>query len=316
MHKKVFANQQALDNASLQRHAQELGLNMARFAASMTSPKLAAAIDADLAQAAKLGANGTPAFFVNGVSLSGAVPFDQFKVLIDQQLAKAEALVAKGTPRAKVYDAIMKTAKTELAAAPAPPGQAPPEAGPEADQKVWKVEVGSSPSRGPKNAPLTLVIFSDYECPFCTRVEPTIKQVEKDYPGKVRVVWKDAPLPNHRNAKGAAAAAPAAGEQGKFWEMHDKLFENQRELTRPSLEQYAQQLGLDMDRFKAALDGNKFAPAIESDMKQGATLEVQGTPATFINGRKIPGAYPYETFKKIVDQELAKTGRVAARRKG
>jgi protein-disulfide isomerase len=136
------------------------------------------------------------------------------------------------------------------------------------------------------------------------------------------VVWKNFPLSFHPNAKPAANAALAAGEQGKFWEMHDKLFANQQQLDRATYEKYAGELGLNMGKFKAALDANKFDAQIDAETKEGAAVDVSGTPATFVNGRKIGGAYPYEVFKKVVDQEMAKAGgkgNVAAaerRRKG
>ena len=102
-----------------------------------------------------------------------------------------------------------------------------------------------------------MIIFSDFQCPFCRRVEPTLTQIEKEYAGKVRFVWKNYPLPFHNNAEPAAEAAMAAGAQGKFWEMHDKLFENQQALDRAEPEKYAQELGLNMAKFKADLDGNE-----------------------------------------------------------
>jgi protein-disulfide isomerase len=313
MHGKLFANQQNLDRATFEKLAGELKLDLPRFKAALDAEKHKADIQADTAQAAKMGAAGTPAFFINGVFLSGAQPFDNFKSRIDEEIKKADALVAKGIPKAKLYDTIMKAAKTEVSAAPAQAQAEPP--GPEQDTKVWKVEPGDAPSRGPKNAPVTLVLFSDFQCPFCKRVEPTITQLEKEYPGKIRVVWKNMPLEFHQHAKPAAAAALAAGEQGKFWEMHAKLFENQTALDRPNLEKYAQELGLDVAKFKAAMDSDKLGAKIQSDMKEAAAVEVNGTPATFVNGRKIGGAYPYDTFKKLVDQELAKGGRVAADRR-
>jgi protein-disulfide isomerase len=202
-----------------------------------------------------------------------------------------------------------------VSAAPAA-GQAQAEpAGPEVDTKVWPVSAGDSPAKGPKNAPITVVVFSDFQCPFCSRVEPTLTKLDSDYPGKIRFVWKNFPLSFHQNAKPAAMAALAAGEQGKFWEMHDKLFANQTALDRASLEKYAGELHLDLGKFKAALDSNKYEAQIAADMKEGSAADVSGTPASFINGRKIGGAYPYDTFKKIVDQELSKKGTVAERRR-
>ena len=178
--------------------------------------------------------------------------------------------------------------------------------GPEADTKVYPVKPGDAPSKGPANAPLVLVVFSDFQCPFCKRVEPTLAEMEKHYAGKVRVVWKNYPLPFHNNAEPAAEAAMAADAQGKFWPMHDRLFENNTALDRESLENYAAAIGLDLPRFRAELDGGRYKARVDADKQEGSELGVVGTPAVFINGRKIAGAYPFETFQKIADAELEK----------
>ncbi|HVU52107.1 MAG TPA: thioredoxin domain-containing protein [Polyangia bacterium] len=312
MHDKIFADQQHMDRPTYEKYAQELGLNMAKFKAALDSEKGKELIKADSDSGAKIGARGTPAFFINGKFLSGAQPFEMFKAKIDDELKNAEAMVAKGTPKAKVYDVLMKEAKTEVPAAPA----AAAEKGPEEDKTIFKVADGSSHSKGAKNAALDVVIFSDFQCPFCGRVEPTLKQMEKEYGGKVRFTWKNYPLPFHPNAQPAAEAAMAAGAQGKFWEMHDKLFANQQSLDRATYEKYAQELGLDMAKFKADLDANKYKDAIDAEQKEGTAVGVTGTPAVFINGRKISGAYPFETFKKIADEELAKKGGTKLAHKG
>jgi protein-disulfide isomerase len=310
MHDKIFADQQHMDRPTYEKYAQELSLNMGKFKAALDAEKGKEAIQEDAAAGGKIGARGTPAFFINGKFLSGAQPFEMFKTKIDDELKNAEAMVAKGTPKAKVYDALMKDAKAEVPAAPAGGGE---EKGPEQDKTIYKVAAGSSQAKGAKSPALDVIIFSDFQCPFCSRVEPTLKQMEKEYAGKVRFTWKNYPLPFHNNAMPAAQAAMAAGAQGKFWEMHDKLFANQQALDRPNLEKYAQELGLDMNKFKADLDSGKYKDVIEAETKEGSAVGVQGTPAVFINGRKIAGAYPWETFKKIADEELAKKpgGKVA-----
>jgi protein-disulfide isomerase len=315
MHDKIFADQAHMDRATYEKYAQELGLNMGKFKAALDASKGKEAIEADSAAGGKIGARGTPAFFINGKFLSGAQPFEAFKAKIDEELKTADALVAKGTPKAKVYEALMKDAKTEVPAAPAQAqGE---EKGPEQDKTVFKVEAGNAPAKGSKGAPLQVVIFSDFQCPFCSRVEPTLKQMEKEYGGKMHMAWKNYPLPFHQNAEPAAEAAMAAGAQGKFWEMHDKLFANQQALDRASLEKYAQELGLDMAKFKADLDSQKYKEQIQSDTKEGQAVGVNGTPAVFINGRKINGAYPWDTFKKVADEELAKKeGGHAAKKHG
>jgi protein-disulfide isomerase len=304
MHDKIFANQQTMDRPTYEKYAQELGLNMGKFKASLDAEKGKDAIQADATGGGKIGARGTPAFFINGKFLSGAQPFEMFKAKIDEEVKTAEALVAKGTPKAKVYEVLMKDAKSEVAAAPA--GGGGEEKGPEQDKTIFKVAAGSSYSKGAKNPALDVVIFSDFQCPFCSRVEPTLKQMEKEYGSKVRFTWKNYPLPFHNNAEPAAEAAMAAGAQGKFWEMHDKLFANQQSLDRPSLDKYAQELGLNMAKFKADLDASKYKSTIEAETKEGSAIGVTGTPAVFINGRKISGAYPFDTFKKIADEELSK----------
>jgi protein-disulfide isomerase len=315
MHDKIFADQAHMDRPTYEKYAEELGLNMGKFKAALDANKGKEAIEADAAAGNKIGARGTPAFFINGKFLSGAQPFEMFKAHIDEELKNADGMIAKGTPKAKIYEALMKDAKTEVPAAPAAAAQGE-EKGPEQDKTVYKVAAGDSHAKGSKNAPLEMVIFSDFQCPFCGRVEPTLKQVEKEYEGKVRFVWKNYPLPFHNNAEPAAEAAMAAGAQGKFWEMHDKLFANQTALDRPNLEKLAQELGLDMTRFKADLDSQKYKSTIEAETKEGQAVGVNGTPAVFINGRKISGAYPFDTFKKIADEELAKKegGKVAKRK--
>jgi protein-disulfide isomerase len=304
MHDKLFADQQHEDRATFDKYAQELGLNMGKFKAALDAQKGKEAIEADAAAGGKIGARGTPAFFVNGKFLSGAQPYEVFKAKIDEELKNADAMIAKGTPKSKVYDALMKDAKTEVAAAPAQAQGG--EKTPEQDETVYKVAAGNAPAKGSKNAPLQVVIFSDFQCPFCKRVEPQLSQLEKEYGSKVHMTWKNYPLPFHNNAEPAAEAAMAANAQGKFWQMHDKLFENNTALDRPSLEKYAQELGLDMAKFKADLDAQKYKDQIAADTKEGQAVGVNGTPAVFINGRKINGAYPWDTFKNIADDELAK----------
>ena len=158
----------------------------------------------------------------------------------------------------------------------------------------FRAEIKGAPMKGAKDAPVTIVQWSDFQCPFCSRVEPTINKVMDDYKGKVRVVWRDLPLPFHPNALPSAIAARAAGEQGKFWEMHDKLFADQAHEDRATFEKYAQELGLNMGKFKAALDAQKGKEAIEADAAAGGKIGAHGTPAFFVNGKFLSGAQPYE----------------------
>jgi len=297
MHDKLFANQKALTRPSLEKYAEELGLNMGKFRQALDSGKFRAQVEADSSAGSAVGANGTPTFFINGRQLVGAQPFESFKAAIDEELARADKALASGVKAENLYAHLMDNLP---AAAPAA-AQAEP-----AEPPVQKIEVGKAPAKGPANAPITIVAFSDFECPFCGRVLPTLKQVEDEYKGKVRIAFKHQPLPFHANAKPAAAAAMAAHEQGKFWEMHDKLFANQRALDRTSLEKYAEELKLDMGKFKAALDSGKYNAQIEADSAEGMRVGANGTPTFFINGRTVVGAVPFDNFKRVIDEELKK----------
>jgi protein-disulfide isomerase len=169
------------------------------------------------------------------------------------------------------------------------------------------------PVRGPANAKLTVVLFSDFECPFCSRVEPSLKQLEEAYPGQVRIVWKHLPLPMHASAMPAALAAEAAREQGKFWPMHDLLIANQRALAPADLDRYARQLGLDARRFKASQSGKLAQDRIDQDKAQATSLNATGTPNMFFNCRQVVGAQPYAQLKAVADDELKKVDGLLAK---
>jgi len=169
---------------------------------------------------------------------------------------------------------------------------------------------GDSPSIGPKDAKVTLLHYFDYQCPFCTKVGPALDQIAKDYTDSVRIVFKMHPLSMHPNAMPAAEAAMAAAAQGKFLEMHRKLFENQQKLTRETFLSLAQEIGLDVGRFTKDLDAHTYQAAIQKDVKEAEDIGASGTPASFINGRYLSGAKPFAAFKDIIDEELgwAKAG--------
>jgi protein-disulfide isomerase len=169
-----------------------------------------------------------------------------------------------------------------------------------------KIATADSPAQGPANAPIELVEFSDFQCPFCYRAHPTVKQVMDTYSGKVRFVYRNYPLPNHPNARPAAEAAQCANEQGQFWPYHDRLFADQSKLSDADLKASAAALGLDAGRFNACVDSHKYQARVEADTKAGNDAGVNGTPAFFINGRLLSGAQPFDEFKKIIDEELTR----------
>jgi protein-disulfide isomerase len=158
---------------------------------------------------------------------------------------------------------------------------------------------------GPKNAPITIIEFTDYECPFCGRVRPTITQIMDKYKGKVRYVLRDYPLPFHGNAKKASEAAHCAGDQKKYWEMNKLLFQNQKTLGVGELKKYAKDIGLNTGKFDKCLDSGKYTKKVDENQAYGSKVGVNGTPAFFINGIVLSGAQPVGAFTEIIDAELA-----------
>jgi protein-disulfide isomerase len=289
----LWARNGKLDDQDLDGVAAAAGLNVALTAKAIQTHKYKALIDQDVDLADEIMASGTPHFFINGVRLVGAQPLEKFHEVIDAQLAIAKAEIAKGTPAAKVYDALQKDAKS------APPPE----------KKTIAAPTKDSPSRGPATAKVTVQIIADFQCPFCKRVNPTLKDLDAAYPGKLRFVWRNKPLPMHANAPLAAEAAMEAFAQkgsAGFWKMHDLMFANLGEqpdaLERPSLERYAVAAGLDPAKFAASLDGHTHKAFVDADSKVVDDAGITGTPAFVINGYYISGAQPLSKFKKIVDR--------------
>jgi protein-disulfide isomerase len=166
------------------------------------------------------------------------------------------------------------------------------------------IDLGASVIKGSNAAPVTVVVFSDFECPYCKKAKDRIADLEAANAGKVRFVFKHRPLPFHESARLYARAAEAASAQGKFWAMHDRLFSAEKRPDRATLEAYAAELGLDLNRFKRDLDSKETEARIKADEALADRLEVKGTPTFFINGRRITGAQPTATIQAVIDEEL------------
>jgi protein-disulfide isomerase len=305
MHDLLFELSPNLDRRALEQAAGKLGLDAAAFGAGLDSGKNDVRIDRDQSLVTALGATGTPTFFVNGRLLVGAVPFESFKSVIDEELARADALVRTGTPAVAVYDKLIENGATRALAPPAPPAPAGPSP---AHVRVR----ADDPVRGPRAAKVTIVLFSDFQCPFCARVEPTLKTVLEKYGKNVRLVWKHNPLPMHPAALPAAIAAEAAHQQGKFWEMHDAMFGDQQNLSPAHYDLWARDRRLDMARFRAAVESRSGLGRIEEDQKLAASVGVNGTPTMFINCRPLVGAQPFEQFRTLIDEEIQKANTLIA----
>ena len=155
--------------------------------------------------------------------------------------------------------------------------------------------------RGPKDALITIIEVSEFQCPYCKKASNTMEQVFNTYPGKIKHVFKHMPLDFHQKAQKAAEASECAREQGKFWEMHDMLFENQKNLEISDLKEYAKDLNLDAKKFNSCLDSGKYVDKIKAQTKEAQDFGVSGTPGFFINDHFLGGAYPIEEFTKIID---------------
>ena len=293
-HDKLFDSQPKLEDADLETVARAIGIDPAKVDAAIKNKTYAKGIGDDGNLGDDVQASGTPHFFINGHRLVGAVAYDKFKAAVDAEMTKAEGLVRSGIARTAIYDTIMKDGKSA----------------PEPEKKAVAASAGAAPFRGAANAKVVIQEFSDFQCPFCSRAEPTIDEVLKAYPGKVKVVWRNLPLPFHQHAELAAEAAREVfvqkGSEG-FSKMRELLFKHQADvdgLTRTALEGYAATLGLDLKKFGKALDDHTHAPAIEADKKAANDAGINGTPSFTIGAYYLSGAQPLPKFKKLVDRAL------------
>jgi protein-disulfide isomerase len=306
--REAFRNQAQLSPASYETWAEDAGVDRASFRRLVDAHAGAAKFDADHAVAQRVGVQGTPAFFVNGVHLSGAQPIEKFEAIFEVEKPKAIARIAEGTPQDGVYAAMARenfkmpsqTDATDDAK----------------DEVVWSVPVGTSPVRGSKTALVTLVEFGDFQCPFTKRVQPTLDQLRATYGDKLRIVWKDEALPFHPRAHPAAELAREAraqkGDAG-FWAAHDALFASQPNLDDAALDGVAQRAGLDLGKVHAAIKGQRYKSSMAADEDLAEDVQASGTPHFFVNGRRLAGLQPLEKLTALIDAELAKAqAKVAA----
>jgi protein-disulfide isomerase len=290
-HDALFASQPKLDDVDLEGVAKTLGLNVSRAKASIKNNTYEKTIDGDVDLADDMQASGTPHFFVNGRRLVGAQPLEKFKEIIDEEIPKAKALIASGTPAANVYEALTKNGK----------------GAPDPETRVVSPAPAGAPFKGAANAKVTIQVFSDFQCPFCARLEPVLTKIVKNYGTQVKLVWRDNPLPFHKNAPLAAEAAREAfkqkGQMG-FWTMHDALFAHQSTLERSDLLTYAAEQKLDETAFAAALDAHTHKSATDDDIEAASNAKISGTPTCVINGYFLSGAQPYGKFKKLIERAL------------
>ncbi|MFQ5718962.1 MAG: DsbA family protein [Acidobacteriota bacterium] len=283
MHNLLLDNQRALKRDNLVAYAGQIGLDVPAFEAALDSGRFTAPVQAGQQTAARIGATATPYFFVNGRTLRGAQPLPAFTRLIDEELG--------GKLKPTRWIARVETPKKQQRPAEDP-------------NKRYDIDVADSIARGPANAPVTIVEFTDYQCPFCGRAQSTVQEILKAYPDNVRLVVKNMPLDFHGQARSAAVAAVAASKQDKYWEYRALLFANQRTLGEDKFVEFARQVGLDMDRWQADRKDPGLMAMVNRDVKQAAQVGVRGTPTFFVNGKKMVGAQPFTSFKAAIDANL------------
>lgn len=306
----LFQNQRSLTVPNLVEWAEQVGVDGDSFRARSVSAGVLDHVLADVKLADRIGATGTPAFRINGSTLSGAMPIEAFRELIDAELSATAELLRQGVPAKELY---ARRVAVNLKVEPEQANEE--EAMPEEDTSIWRVPVDGAPSRGAPDALVTMVEFTEFECPFCALVESTLAELLRRHMGQLRIVFRH--LPFHEHAEPAAQLAiEARAQRGDkaFFQAAERLFAKQQHLDRETLFAIARELGLDLRRVQAALDRHKHRAVIEADEALADALDVQATPQFFINGRRLVGAQPIDRFETVIAERLAEAERLVAER--
>ncbi len=318
MHRRLFAQGGQFDRPTLRAHAEALGLDVSRFLDDLDTGAHSGRRIRHRRQAKTLGVAGLPASFVNGMYLPGYADEATWHGVIDQEIRRARELTQQGTPRAQIYDAFMASASTRrVGAAPGekklrekldakPAASLDPTSLVAPDgNKRYAVRVGDGPATGSPTAPVEVVMFFDFRCPYCRRAwSQELGVLVRSQPDGVRLGVRQLPLPIHPTARGAALAALAADRQGRFWGMFDALVAHDGDLGRSNFVAYAEQLGLDHDRFLADLGDPALAAQIDADVALANLVGVTGTPGFFVNGRYHSG-FSLGAMTGMVEEEQA-----------
>lgn len=298
-HDLVFSGE-GIDPDTIRDYARQIGLDLDRVERELATLEHAAAVRRDLRVAKRLKLTSTPVFFINGRLLAGARPKHIFQHFIEQELELAERLGDEGVKAANLYEYETQWGYTAIKYE-----------GEEAEldeDSVYPVPIDDSPTRGPENAPITIIAFSDFQCPFCAKGHETMEVLRAQYGQELRFVFKHFPLPGHPYGALASRASFAAMEAGKFWEFHDAVFALGGRYDGEDLLEIGNKLGIPRDKLEAAISTEANDARIEADIEMGIRLRLSGTPAYFINGRPIVGALPLMDFRMLIAEELERVG--------
>jgi len=275
MHDMLLSHGGEVTEEVLLEYAKQLGLHKKRFKKALHNHTFRDGIIKQIMEAKGFGVTSAPTFFINGRKLVGSRKVNEFRRIINGELGIAQ----------------------RVPVSPRQPGSPPA-------PSLVNIGIGGAPVMGLENAPIVIIEYSDFQCPFCARSVSTVERVLKKYPGQVSWAFKHFPLDFHQDAPLAHKAALSAREQGKFWEMHDLIFLRQSAIKREHLIQYAKEIDLDVDQFIRDMDSKKYTEEIDRDIKEGRTIGVRGTPTFFVNGHRLVGARSMGSFVAIIEKIL------------
>jgi protein-disulfide isomerase len=274
MYHLLFANPQHLERADLSGYAKQLHLYTAKFERALDTHEYRPEIRESVAEGKALGVNATPTFFIRGQKLEGAQTLEQMQGRVQAAIEPGKTPDNRAGPELKQLEEVM----------------------------------ANSPVRGSPDAAVTITEYADFQCPFCASARNTIDQALREYPGRIKLVFKSFPLDFHPDSRLAHQAALAADKQGKFWEMHDLIFGRQHTMKRNDLLAMAKEIGLDMDRFTKDLESEQVRAQIEAEQAEGKRRGVTGTPTFYVDGSPIEGAASLAQFEARIDQSLRAKG--------
>jgi protein-disulfide isomerase len=325
MHRRLFEHAPNFDRPTLRSHAEALGLDVDKYLDDIDTGRFAGRRVRHRRQAKRLGIVGLPAAFINGRYVAGFRDEKAWHAMVDDELERVKQMLAEGTSRTDLYETLMEGATDRRVSAPDAEGlreelakkqaEADPTTvqviAPKADKR-YRIEPGNAPTVGPDDAAVVVVEFMDFQCPYCRRAwKNEIRELVDKRKGEVKFAVRNLPLAIHPSAKGAAVAALAAHRQGKFWEYHQKLLDEEGEVGRDVFVRFAKELGLDEQKFVADLDDPKLAEQVREDMTLAVHVGVTGTPGFFVNGRYARGYDPGEVAG-MIDEELEKAKEMTA----
>jgi protein-disulfide isomerase len=289
-YEKLVAAGNRIQRVELERIATELGLNSTQFKADLDGEKFRGQVLTDSLLTYEVGAHSYPNILANGVRINKAKDYASLRTLVATQLATAENLQGGGLKAENLYLARIVSGKSF----------------PQLQPRIHTFNNAGSPTLGPEKAKIEVTVFEDFQCPFCARIGPTLKALNKRFPNDIRIVFKHLPLDIHADAQRASEAAMMAHASGKFWALHDLLFRNQQKLSEADIIGYAQSLDLDVKALQEALSKGSYKSLIGRDVNDAKRAGVSGTPSVFLNGRRYTGpqGYPPEGLEAVARAHL------------